>query len=38
MRIGDDDFDAMNKRWSRAKQDLLDLMTAALKTNNTDNT
>lgn len=36
MRIGDENFDAMNKRWRRAKQDLLDLMTAVLKTNNTN--
>lgn len=38
MGVGDEDIEAMNKSWHRARRDLLDLMTAVLQAENPDNT
>lgn len=36
MGLADEDFMAMNKRWRRARRDLLDLMAAVLRTDDDD--
>lgn len=38
MGVGDENVEAMNKRWHRARRDLLDLMTVVLQAENPDNT